>query len=83
MTNTKVLQGKMVEKKYSISKLAAVVGLSPTGLFNKIHNIREFYVNEMVCISECLDLSNEEREKIFFAKQVELNSTEQQFNENS
>lgn len=67
MTNTNVLQGKMREKKISLELLAVNVGLSITGLFNKIHNKREFTVSEMLAVSECLALSSSERELIFFA----------------
>ena len=41
MTNTDKLQGKMREKKFTIKSLAGKVGLSPTALFNKIHNKKE------------------------------------------
>lgn len=67
MTDTDKLQGKMREKKLTLSSLADKVGLSPTGLFNKIHNDREFTVSEMLAVSDCLALTPIEREQIFFA----------------
>ena len=67
MTDTDKLQGKMREKKLTLNALASKVGLSPTGLFNKIHNDREFTVSEMLAVSDCLALSSTEREQIFFA----------------
>lgn len=42
MTNTKALQAKMLELDFTVAKLALAVNLSTTGLFNKIHNKREF-----------------------------------------
>ena len=67
MTNTKMLQGKMKEKCFTINSLANRIGISKTGLFNKIHNDREFTVNEMLAVSDCLSLSFSERDQIFFA----------------
>lgn len=76
MTDSQKLKSKITEANLTIAKLATMVNLSPTGLFNKIHNIREFRISEMLKISECLKLSNVDRDKIFFANQVELNSTD-------
>ena len=38
MVNTKLLQDKMQRNGYTICGLAGYLGLSQTGLFNKIHN---------------------------------------------
>ena len=77
MTNTKKLQGKMREKAYTIKTLGARIGLTTTGLFNKIHNNREFLASEVYNISVALSLTTEEVNEIFFANSVESNSTEQ------
>ena len=53
---------------FTIEKLAHEINLSTTGLFNKIHNKREFRVSEMLNVSKCLHLTTDERELIFFAK---------------
>ena len=75
MTNTILLKSKMLEKGFTIERLASIIGLSSTGLFNKIHNIREFRVSEMLNVSKLLSLTIEERDRIFFANWVEFNST--------
>jgi hypothetical protein len=75
MTNTVKLQGKMRENGFTIKKLAKNIGLSPTGLFNKIHNKQEFVVSEIQSIGLQLALTNIDIQDIFFASYVELNST--------
>ena len=67
MTKTDKLQGKMREKGYTIKSLSARIGLSPTGLFNKIHNKKEFFISEVQVIGDALKLSNDELQDIFFA----------------
>lgn len=71
MTNTEKLQGKMREKGFTLKTLSSMVGLSPTGLFNKIHNRKEFFVSEVQIIGEALALNYDEVQDIFFAKDVE------------
>lgn len=75
MTDTKKLQGKMKEKGYTIAHLARHIEMSAGGLFNKIHNDNEFVCSEVSAISDVLGLSADERQAIFFANEVELNST--------
>ncbi len=74
MIATKLFQGKMREKGYTIKLLSAAIGISGTSLFNKIHNVREFLASEIDSLSKLLSLSLAEKEEIFFAKCVELNS---------
>ena len=75
LIDTQKLQGKMREHGYTINTLAKEMGISNTGLFNKIHNIQEFVVSEIQLISKLLHLTKAEIHAIFFAKDVELNST--------
>jgi plasmid maintenance system antidote protein VapI len=71
MTNTGKLQGKMREVGVSIEKLAEAVGLSRTGLFNKIHGKQEFLASEVYKVSKALGITNDEMRSIFFADGVE------------
>lgn len=71
MTDTMRLQGKMREKRFTIKSLAQSIGLSPTALFNKIHNKREFLVSEVQAIGYALNLDEAEIQIIFFARKVE------------
>lgn len=68
MTNTEKLQGKMREKGFTLKTLSSRVGLSPTGLFNKIHNRKEFFVSEVQIIGEALALNDDEVQDIFLPK---------------
>ncbi len=71
MTNTSKLQGKMREKGFSLVGLAGKMGLSATGLFNKVHNYQEFRVSEVQTIVTLLNLNKEETQEIFFSEKVE------------
>lgn len=71
MTDTQKLQGKMRGKGFTIKSLAIRIGLSSTGLFNKIHNKKEFLASEVQIISHLLDLDDKEMRNIFFAVDVE------------
>lgn len=75
MTNTRALQGLMKEKGYTIEKLAKTIGLSTTGFFNKLHSKRQFLVSEVQLIGEALSMSDKDICNVFFAKNVEFNST--------
>lgn len=75
MTRTEKLQGKMREKGFTIRTLANRIGLTTTGLFNKIHNKKEFLVSEVQSIRTALSLDDNEVQDIFFATVVEPNST--------
>lgn len=66
MINTLKLQAKMKEKAFTIKTLSKAVGLSVTGLFNKIHNKREFTVTELQKIVKALELNSAEMQNIFF-----------------
>ena len=71
MTCTGKLQGKMRESGHTIKTLSTLLGLSATGLFNKIHNKKEFLVSEVDAIAKILNLSDFEMQSIFFAKKGE------------
>ena len=71
MTDTQKLQGKMKENGFTIKSLALKIGLSDTGLFNKIHNKKEFLVSEVQAIGRILCLEDDEMQNIFFANVVE------------
>lgn len=77
MVNTKKLQGKMKENGFTLKSLADRIGLTPTGLFNKVHNLSEFNVSEVQRMASILALTSEERDAIFFAQNVDLESTKE------
>lgn len=71
MIDTKRLQGKMREQGESIISLSSKIGLSTTGLFNKIHNKKEFTASEIENVGILLKLSASEMCSIFFTQYVD------------
>ena len=69
--NTVLFQDKMRRSGYTLETLSKAIGRSRTGLFNKVHNKHEFTTKEIILISETLKLNKTEKEKIFFANDVE------------
>ena len=75
MVKTNKLQGKMKEHGYTIQSLADEINVSRATLFNKIHNVTEFSAGEIMEIGKILMLNYVEIQKIFFAKESDLKST--------
>ena len=59
-------------------KVAGLLGVSQMTFFNKIHNRTEFKASEIVALKKLLNLSNEQRDRIFFAKGVDNKSTKEE-----
>ena len=70
MTNLKELEIALVKVGLTKKEYAKALGISVQALYNKINNIAEFKVSEIVKSCEVLNLSSEDREKIFFAPLV-------------
>lgn len=68
MTDSFMLKYAIHNKGIKIGKIAEALGLSRAGLYNKINGQSEFFGSEIIKISEMLELSTEERERIFFTK---------------
>ena len=75
MVNTSKMQGIMREKGHTIKSLAKAIGLSQTGLFNKIHNKREFALSELAAIIEEMCLTIDETIAIFFMHNIPKNQS--------
>lgn len=71
MVNTALLREKMKNNGFTIKELADRIGLSQTGLFNKIHNKCEFKGSEINSMSIALRLTKADVNRIFFARDVE------------
>lgn len=74
MTDTKALEVAMVRADVKKGDLAREIGISRTGLYNKMNNNGDFRVSEITIIWRILGLTADEIVSIFFAKQHELNS---------
>jgi len=64
--NTELLRNTIKEKGVKYKYIASRCGITPYGLQKKIDNIYDFRLNEIIAICDVLDLSNEQKNKIFF-----------------
>ena len=72
MTNTTLLENKIIKSGLKKSFIAKSMGLSPYGLTLKIRNINEFKASEIEKMCELLGIDDlEERSEIFFALKVD------------
>lgn len=72
MTNSCLLRAKIDERGYKLRFVAGKLGITYRGLLKKITNETQFKATEIQILKELLNLTNEERDKIFFALDVDL-----------
>ena len=77
MTNTLELDYAIKRAGLDREKVAKILGIGITTLFNKLHNKVEFKASEIVKLKSLLNLSKEQRDMIFFANNVDLQSTKE------
>ena len=68
MTNTTALRDAVSRSGLKYRAIAGEMGISPYTLQKKIDNETEFKASEIVRLSDLLDLSDAERNAIFFAQ---------------
>ena len=67
MTNTSLLR-KMIDKSgYKLHFIASKLGITYQGFLRKINNETEFKASEIQGLKELLNLTDKERDEIFFA----------------
>lgn len=66
MTDTKLLRDKIDESGYKLRFIAAKIGITYQGFLKKMQNKSEFKVSEIQTLCRLLDLSEQDREAIFF-----------------
>lgn len=72
MTNTKLLNEKILESGLKKKFIAEKLGLSTYGLQRKIENRSEFKASEISILCDLLDIRTAaEKERIFFASKVD------------
>ena len=71
MTDTLEIKKIIRMKGFTLDTLSKKIGISRTSLSYKINNIVEFNAQEIKHIQKILELSNEQRDHIFFAEAVE------------
>lgn len=69
--DTDGFQRLMRRRGFTLDSLSDELALSRTGLFNKIHNKTEFKASEMARIAILFKLNKTEKDRIFFAVDVE------------
>ena len=76
MTDLKMLEDVIKESGMTMVALAKKSGIKRETLYNRLKGVGEFKISEMTGISRALNISDEKRDKIFFAGCVESYSTE-------
>lgn len=75
MTDFVLLKEKINESGMTMVAIARKSGILRETLYNRLAGKGEFNASEMVALSKVLNLSNEERDAIFFAHEVECEAT--------
>lgn len=71
MTDTLEIKKIIRMKGFTLDTLSKKIGISRTSLSYKVNNIVEFNAQEIKHIQKILELSNEQRDHIFFAEAVD------------
>ena len=71
MTDFEALKTKINDSGMTIVDICEKSGILRETLYNRFKGVGDFTATEMVALSDVLGLSNDERDAIFFAKQVE------------
>lgn len=75
MTDSEKLNKVITESGMKITVIAKRLGITREGLYKKLNNKTEFKASEILAMQRILNLTNEDRDLIFFALEVELKST--------
>lgn len=71
MTDFGLLRRRIVESGMTMVAIAKKAGFTRETLYNRLNGKGEFSASEMVSLSRVLNLSNKDRDAIFFADAVE------------
>lgn len=71
MTNFGLLKSRMTDSGMTMVAIAKKAGFTRETLYNRLNGKGEFSASEMVSLSKVLNLSNSDRDAIFFAETVE------------
>ena len=66
MTNLKLLREKIILSGLNRTAIAAALNMSMPTFYNRLSGESEFKASEIRWLTEVLNLSNDERDKIFF-----------------
>lgn len=68
MTDTAALNAAIARAGLSKKDVVRALGLTYAGFWKKAHNLSEFKATEIKKLQELLHLSDEDRDRIFFAE---------------
>ncbi len=71
MTNTELLVRAIQTTGLKLKFISEKLGIGVGTLSSKINNVTEFKASEIACLSEILNLDGAQRDRIFFAQNVE------------
>lgn len=71
LTDSKKLNEIISESGITITAIASKLGITREGLYKKLNNETEFKASEIIAMQGILHLTNEVRDEIFFAENVE------------
>ena len=71
MTDFTMLRGKMDDSGMTMTAIASKSGILRETLYNRLNGKGDFTASEMMGLAKTLNLSNQERDEIFFANEVE------------
>ena len=70
MTNSLLLNDKIDASGLKRNSIAEKLGVSRVSLYNKVRGVTEFTAVEMYTLSDLLNLTDDEKESIFFNQKV-------------
>ena len=76
MTDSSMLSEAISESGITITAISKKLGITREAFYKKLNNETEFKASEIASMKNILGLSNKKRDAIFFAKKVELKSTD-------
>lgn len=77
MVDTKALKERISESGMTVAGISRKTGILRETFYNRIKT-GDFKLSEMCALTKALNLSKDERDAIFFAKECELNSLQKQ-----
>ena len=75
MTNSNELRAALTRKGMTQEQVAEALGITTATLNYKINNKREFKTSEVKALVDLLEIKKEDIDKIFFANDVDCEST--------
>ena len=75
MVNLAKLRGLMAERGLEVNKLAGILGISRQATSDKLNGKSKTALTDAQAISKALEMTNEERDLIFFNENVKSEAT--------